>query len=491
MNESQNHGAVSPPEPFGPIPSSRQLAWHGLEYYGFLHFTVNTFTNLEWGYGDETPEVFSPSDFNADQIVQSAADGGMNGLILTCKHHDGFCLWPTKYSNHSVKQSGWKNGRGDVVREVSTACAAAGLKFGVYLSPWDRNHEAYATKDYITYYRNQLRELLSEYGSFFEIWFDGANGGDGFYGGARETRSIDPRTYYEWEKTWEIVRELQPEACMFSDAGPDIRWVGNEKGIAGDPCWHRIDADSSAPGDANRELLNSGDRNGRNWLPAECDVSIRPGWFYHTEEDEQVRTPENLMDLYYQSVGRGASLLLNLPPDTRGRIHEHDVASLQEFRRRRDTVFTDNMATGATVTASNVRGASGGLREADTELTNAASDSDRVFTPKRLIDGRRDTYWSTENSVHTAVVEIALREESTCNVVEMREYLPLGQRVEAFEIEMLGVDGWVRFSQGNSIGNRRLTHSSVHQTQRVRIRFSGSVPPAISNIGLYLDRDLA
>ena len=229
------------PAPFGPLPSARQLAWHEMEFYGFVHFTVNTFTDREWGYGDEPEAVFNPGAFDAGQIVRTARDAGMRGLILTAKHHDGFCLWPSQFMEHSVKNSPWKNGRGDVVREMAGACRRAGLKFGIYLSPWDRNHRDYGRPEYLTYYRNQLRELLSNYGPVFTVWFDGANGGDGFYGGANEKRSIDNRTYYDWPNTWAIVRELQPQAVMFSDAGPDFRWVGNEAGLAGETCWATLD----------------------------------------------------------------------------------------------------------------------------------------------------------------------------------------------------------------------------------------------------------
>ncbi|MFG0259211.1 MAG: alpha-L-fucosidase, partial [Phycisphaerales bacterium JB041] len=225
-----------PPEPYGALPDPRHLAWHEMEFYGFLHFTTNTFTGKEWGYGDESPEIFNPSEFDADQIVGVAADAGMTGLILTCKHHDGFCLWPSEYTDHDVASSPFRDGEGDVVREIADACARHGLRFGVYLSPWDRNHPDYGTPAYVEYYRNQLRELLTGYGEIFEVWWDGANGGDGYYGGARESRKIDRSTYYGWEETVAIVRELQPDAVIFSDAG-DVRWVGNERGVAGDPCW--------------------------------------------------------------------------------------------------------------------------------------------------------------------------------------------------------------------------------------------------------------
>ncbi|MEZ4833799.1 MAG: alpha-L-fucosidase [Caldilineaceae bacterium] len=416
------------PRPYGPVPSPRQLRWHRREFYGFLHFTTNTFTDKEWGYGDESPGVFAPTDFDAEQIVRIAADAGMTGLILTCKHHDGFCLWPSKYTEHSVKRSPWRSGQGDVVREIADACHTHGIGFGVYLSPWDRNHADYGRPAYIDYFRNQLNELTSEYGELFEVWFDGANGGDGYYGGANEVRRIDRQTYYDWENTRSIVRRNQPNAVMFSDAGPDVRWVGNEKGIAGDPCWSTIRADLLFPGiDADAfktrltsdmvaawgspmELLNRGDRHGDAWLPAECDVSIRPGWFYHAAEDDKVRTPENLVDLYFQSVGRGASFLLNLPPDRRGQIHENDVKSLREFRRRLDEIFAKDLAKLARCTADNTRGDS------------------LQFAPANVLDDDPETYWATDDDIHTPALILEFAQPITFNVVSLREYLPLGQR---------------------------------------------------------------
>jgi alpha-L-fucosidase len=466
--------------PSAPAPSPRQLAWHAMEYYGFVHFTVNTFTDQEWGYGDESPEIFAPTDFSAAQIADVAADAGMAGLILTCKHHDGFCLWPSRYTDHSVRHSPWRSGGGDVVRELSHACRERSLQFGVYLSPWDRNHPSYGTPDYLRYYRNQLEELTSEYGELFEVWFDGANGGDGYYGGARETRRIDRRTYYDWETTWEIVRRNQPGAVMFSDAGPDVRWVGNEDGIAGDPCWATITRASLYPGideadlaayaagrmvDAwasPRDLLNRGDPEGADWLPAECDVSIRPGWFHHPREDSRVRTGENLLDLYLRSVGRGANLLLNLPPDRRGRIPDADVRSLLEFRRLREALFADDLlAQGARITAGN----------------------SPVST---LTDGRRDTYWTPEATHGMPDVVIDFRREVEVATVSLREHLPLGQRVRRFALDVDRHGAWVEHAAGPSIGARRLIHGSPIATRRLRLRLiERAAPPALGEIGVY------
>ena len=460
---------VGPPTPYGPTPSARQLRWHEMEFYGFIHFTINTFTGKEWGYGDESPSLFNPTDFDAEQIAGTAAAAGMKGLILTAKHHDGFCLWPTQYSEHSVKNSPWRNGRGDVVREISNACRKYGLKFGIYLSPWDRNHKDYGLPEYLTYYRNQLRELLTSYGPVFEIFFDGANGGDGYYGGARETRKIDADAYYDWPTTWNLVRTLQPYACLFSDAGPDVRWVGNEHGVAGDPSWSTLNKDDFAPGRADVARLNHGDRHGSDWVPAECDVSIRPGWFYHASEDGKVKSAATLVDLYYTSVGRGGSLLLNLAPDRRGQIPDPDIASLREFRRILDATFAIDYAQGAHVTASNTRG-----------------NGDRRFSPRNVIDRRRDTYWTTDDEVKTPELIIDLDRERTFNVVRLREYLPLGQRVEAFALDVWQENGWQEFAQGTSIGNCKLVRGKSVTTTKVRLRITQApVCPAISELALF------
>lgn len=463
--------AVDPPAPFGPLPSERQLRWHEMEFYGFIHFTVNTFTDKEWGYGDEDPAVFNPTAFDAEQIVRTAREAGMRGLILTCKHHDGFCLWPSKHTEHSVKKSPWKRGRGDVVKEISDACLKYGIKFGIYLSPWDRNHKDYGRPEYLAYFRDQLRELLTSYGPVFEIFFDGANGGDGYYGGARETRRIDRETYYDWANTWRIVRELQPDACIFSDAGPDVRWVGNERGIAGDPCWATLDREDFVPGRADEARLNQGDRPGAHWVPAECDVSIRPGWFYHESEDGRVRTARNLVDLYYHSVGRGASLLLNLAPDRRGRIPGPDVKSLREFRRILDSTFAKDFAQGAKASASNVRG-----------------NNDARFSPHNALDARRDTYWATDDQVKTPELILDLGRALTFNVVRLREHLPLGQRVEAFVLDQWQDGRWKEFAKGTSIGNCRLVRSEPITTSRIRLRITQApVCPAIAELAIFAE----
>lgn len=461
--------AVLPPAPYGPVPSERQLRWHAMEFYGFLHFTVNTFTDKEWGYGDEDEKVFNPTAFDAGQIVSVAKAAGMKGLILTAKHHDGFCLWPSQYTEHSVKNSGWKDGHGDVVKEISLACRKQGLKFGVYLSPWDRNRKDYGQPGYITYYRSELRELLTNYGEIFTVWFDGANGGDGFYGGAKEMRRIDARTFYDWPNTWQQVRELMPNAVMFSDVGPDVRWVGNEHGFAGDPCWATLSPDGGFPG-GEVKGLNSGQRPGTSWIPAECDVSIRPGWFYHASEDQKVKTPAKLLEIYYKSVGHGACLNLNLPPDRRGQINENDVRSLREFRRILDETFATDLASQAKLTASNTRGGA------------------KAFAPTNLTDSNRDTYWATDDAVRTPEVTFEWSQPVRFNVVNLREYLPLGQRVEAFALDQWKDGQWVEFARGTSIGNRRLIRGDYITTDRVRLRITQApVCPALSEAGFYAE----
>ncbi len=461
--------AATAPKPYGPVPSPRQLRWHALEVYGFLHFSMNTFTDKEWGYGDESEKLFNPTDFNAEQIVRTAKEAGLRGLILTCKHHDGFCLWPSKYTEHSVKNSPWRDGKGDVVKEISAACRRQGLKFGVYLSPWDRNHKDYGHAEYLSYYRNQLRELLTNYGPIFEMWFDGANGGDGYYGGARTMRHIDNRTYYDWEHTWQIVRQLQPDACMFSDGGPDVRWVGNEDGRAGETCWATLNGADFLPGRADGRLLTVGQRPGTHWLPAEADVSIRPGWFYHASQDGSVKSVADLLKIYYQSVGRGANLILNIPPDRRGQIHPNDAQVLREWRRILDATFATDLARGATLSADNTRG------------------NDARFAPANVIAGKPGSYWATDDSATTPQLVLDLGKPVTFNVVRLREYLPLGQRVDSFALDFWDAGRWSEFAAGTSIGSQRLLQTRPITAAKVRLRITkAAVCPAIAEVGLFL-----
>jgi alpha-L-fucosidase len=457
---------VKPPQPFGPLPSERQLAWHEMQYYMFVHFTVNTFTDKEWGFGDEKESVFNPTELNCDQWAKVASEAGMKGIILTAKHHDGFCLWPSKYTEHSVKNSPWKSGKGDVLMELRKACDKYGLKLGIYLSPWDRNSAVYGTPEYLVYYRNQLRELLTGYGKIFEVWFDGANGGDGYYGGAREVRKIDNKTYYDWPVTQAIVRELQPSAVMFSDAGPDVRWVGNERGTGSLTNWCLLNKDEMYPGGDFASILGEGQEDGNYWVPAEVDVSIRPGWFYHQSQDSMVRSPENLMELYYSSVGRNCNLLLNVPPDRSGLLHENDVKSLLAFRQLLNEEFKKDIALGKEVTASSFRG--------------------RGYEASNVTDGNPETYWATKDSETTGDIVIDFGKTEEVNRILLQEYIKLGQRVQEFKVSAFNDGNWNPVMEGTTIGYKVIRKFPLIKASKIKVMINKSKAcPVISNIGLY------
>lgn len=457
---------VKPPVPFGPVPSPAQLAWHEMELNAFVHFTTNTFTDKEWGYGDETPAIFNPTAFDADQWITTFKDAGFKGVILTCKHHDGFCLWPSQYTENSVKNSPFKK---DVVKEVSDACKRHGLKFGIYVSPWDRNHADYGSAEYITYYRNQLNELFTNYGPVFEMWFDGANGGDGFYGGKREARKINGATYYDWPGTLKMMKEKEPEVIFFSDAGPGVRWVGNERGVAGETNWNTITPDTLFAGKAGIEnLLNTGSETGTHWIPAEVDVSIRPGWFYHAKEDSLVKSPEKLFEIYLTSVGRGSTLLLNVPPDRRGLIHEKDVQTLKQWRALLDETFKTNLALNVRVTSANYRGGS------------------KTYSPSNLTDSDPETYWATNDDQTTGVVEIEFAESHEISFVMLQEYIKLGQRVKSFEVEVWMDNAWRTAATATTIGYKRILKLDPVKTNKVRISILDSrACPVLSNVEIF------
>lgn len=457
---------VEPPAPSGPIPSAAQVVWHEMELNAFVHFTTNTFTDKEWGYGDEDPSIFNPTAFNADQWVTTFKDAGFRGVILTCKHHDGFCLWPSKFTEHSVKNSPFKK---DVVKEVADACKRHGLKFGIYVSPWDRNHAQYGSPEYVQYYRNQLQELFTNYGPIFEMWFDGANGGDGFYGGKREARKINGGTYYDWPTTLNLVREAEPEVIFFSDAGPGVRWVGNERGVAGETNWNTITPDTLFAGKGGIEnLLNTGSENGTHWIPAEVDVSIRPGWFYHAKEDSMVKTPEQLVEIYLTSVGRGSTLLLNVPPDRRGLIHENDVQALTQWRALLNERFKTNLAADAKVTASAVRGDS------------------KQFAGENVKDNNPETYWALNDSERSGTIEFSFGEQRLVQYVLLQEYIKLGQRVKSFTIEAETNDGWKKIGAGTTIGYKRIIKVDPVEASSVRISINDAKAcPVISTIELF------
>jgi len=468
-------GDTTAPAKFGPTPSLRQLRWQRMETTAFLHFTVNTFTGREWGLGDEDVNIFNPTDFDADSMVATLKAGGMKGVILTCKHHDGFCLWPTKTTDHNISKSKWRAGKGDVVREVSLAAKKHGLKFGVYVSPWDRNNAAYGKPEYLKIYRQQVTELLTNYGPVFEVWFDGANGGDGYYGGAREKRTIDKHTYYGWDETWALVRRLQPGAVIFSDAGPDVRWVGNERGTAADNCWNTVTLMSehhdatAVPGDVDTKLSGAGSADGKQWIPAECDVSIRKGWFFHPEQEP--KTAEQLMTLYEKSVGHGAGLLLNVPPDMRGRIADADAAELKAFHARVERAFAKNLLRGAKLSVSNTRGAK--------------------FAASKLVDGDADSYWTTADGVVEATVTAKFAAPTELNLIRLREAIALGQRVRRFRVEAREQDGeWKEIAAGESIGNCRIVRlPSAVRAEEVRMTLKAEAAIVLTEFGCFLDRE--
>lgn len=454
------------PEACGPVPTEAQLKWQELERYAFIHFSMNTFTDMEWGYGDKDPQLFNPSELDCRLWCRLFKDAGMKGVILTAKHHDGFCLWPSAYTDYSVKQSPWRNGNGDLVRELADACKEYGLKLGIYLSPWDRNHKEYGTEAYITYFRNQLNELLTNYGDIFEVWFDGANGGSGYYGGADETRSVDRKTYYDWPGTNQLVKKLQPDAVIFSDAGPDVRWCGNEAGWVGETNWSTLRREEVWPGWPHYQQLQNGHEDGSYWVPAEVNVSIRPGWFYHEEQDDQVKTVDQLLDVYYHSVGRNATWNLNIPIDKRGLVHPTDSAVLMEVAKILQNNFKENLAQQAEVRASNVRG--------------------KDFAAAHLIDGNKDSYWATDDEVTSASVEFDFKVPTAINQFLVQEYIRLGQRVKAFTLEAFVGDEWQVVATGSTIGYKRILRFPTVETQKLRFTINDAKAcPLLSNVEIY------
>jgi alpha-L-fucosidase len=450
------------------VPTPLQVAYQKMEFIGFVHFSVNTFTDKEWGYGNEPEEIFNPTDFDAAQWAAAAKRSGMKELILTAKHHDGFCLWPSKYTEHSVKNSPWKDGRGDVVREFVEACRRHGLKVGLYLSPWDRNQAGYGSPAYLDYYRDQLRELLTEYGDISELWFDGANGGSGWYGGADENRRIDRETYYRWPETWALIKRIQPETLLFSDAGPDIRWIGNEMGFAAETNWSTINSEGIVVGDADQAYLNTGDPEGKNWLVPLCNTSIRPGWFYHQSQDDQVKSLQELLDVYYKSVGRNGVLLLNIPPDKRGLFHENDVAALEEFRSVLDETFRTNLAAGQKAGADNVR------------LNHLK------FDPGNCLDGDEETYWACDDNIRSAGLEISLDGKVLFDRILLQEPIRFGQRISAFAVEARIDGGWAQIAGGTTIGYKRILRIPPVTADAVRVLITeANNPPALSNLGFF------
>ena len=457
-------GGTPPPSPYGPCPTPQQVNWQRMEMNMFCHFGPNTFTGLEWGEGTETENLFNPTALDCRQWVATARTAGMRGIILTAKHHDGFCLWPNPASTHTVAQSQWLQGKGDVLLSLSDACREGGLKMGVYISPWDRNAPTYGTPAYNETFRQTLQHALSRYGDIFEQWFDGANG-EGPNGRKQQ---------YDWPLFNSTVAALQPQALIFSDVGPGCHWMGNEQGVNGETCWSRLDTAGFTPGAGAPPLdvLNQGQRNGAAWIPAETDVSIRPGWFYHAEEHP--KSIQELLNIYYTSVGRNSLLLLNVPPDTRGLIPTEDSLRLMEFRAALDSIFNHDLAAEAKVSASHCRGA--------------------AYSPSQVLDTHYHTYWTVPDSCLTPSLTLVFDYPVTFNRVMLQEYIPLGQRVAAFRVEITNnksdnpVTGWTTLAHGTTIGYKRILLTPLATARAVRIVFEQSLAcPVINRVGLFRD----
>lgn len=479
-------GAYAQVAPVGPLPTQKQKQWQEMELVFFAHFGVNTFTDREWGDGSEDPTVFNPSQFDAGQWARAVKAAGGKLIILTCKHHDGFCLWPSAYTEHSVKNSPWKNGQGDVVAEVAAACEEYGLKFGVYLSPWDRNHPDYGDSPvYNQYFLNQLTELLTNYGPIAEVWFDGANG-EGPNG---------KRQVYDFQAYYSLIRRLQPNAVI-AIMGPDVRWVGNESGVAAETEWSVRVSTPQALNDPKiqfNESLVAGDvahlqDAGKNrddiafnhladgaaqgqapliWYPAETDVSIRPGWFYHASQDDQVKSMGRLVDIFYQSIGRNTVLLLNIPPDQRGLFHENDVWRLMQFGAYIKDTFSQNLIR-------------------SNSYSYLANTHQGDYGPNKLFDGNHDTFWAPKEVLANSPLEINLHDPLTFDVVMLQEPIGMGQRIAAFHVEAKVDEKWKLLAEGTTIGYKRLLRVEETTSDALRITIQQSRGlPLLSEFGLY------
>ncbi|MBN1181548.1 MAG: alpha-L-fucosidase [Bacteroidales bacterium] len=454
------------PEPHGPLPSKNQLRWQEMEYYAFIHFSLNTYTDQSWGYGNEDINLFNPTNLDCRQWARICKEAGMKGIIITAKHHCGFCLWPTETTEYSVKNSPWKDGKGDVIKEMADACKEYGLKLGIYVSPWDRNHPEYGKPEYIHVFRNQNREVLTNYGDIFEIWFDGANGGTGYYDGANENRQIDRTVYYDWQPTYKMIRELQPNIVIWNDGGDraDLRWVGTEEGFVGETNWSLL----NDTGEVEWGMLHFGLETGNAWVPAEVNTSIRPEWFYHPNEDDKVKTLPHLMNIYYHSIGHNATLLLNFPIMPNGLIHHKDEKAALDFAKTVRESFAVNLAEKANAEATNVRG-------------NA-----KRFSGAKAIDGNKETYWATDDSVTKASFTIEFDKPVMFNRYMAQEYIRLGQRVKSFTIDAYINADWKEIAKGTTIGYKRIVRFPSVNASKVRINITGSKScPLISNIGVY------
>lgn len=472
--------AQTAPAPIAPLPQQKQIDWQKMETYAFVHYGLNTFNDREWGYGDTDPKDFNPTRMDVDQWVRTFKEAGMKGVIVVAKHHDGFTMWPCELTEYNITKSSYdgpKNweGKVDVLNEVRQACDKYGLKLGLYLSPWDRNHAGYGTQEYIDYYYAQLRQLMTRYGTLFEVWFDGANGGDGYYGGACEKRTIDRRNYYNYPRINEIVHELQPQAIIFSDGGPGCRWVGNESGYASATNWAFLRGKEVYPGYPQYRELQYGHADGDTWIPSECNTSIRPGWFYHPEEDDKVKTPEQLADLYYRSVGHNGTFLLNFPIDREGRVHPVDSVNAIAFHQLIQRELKTNLLRHVPASVSTIRG--------------------ERFNATQLTDGDWDSYWATPDGVTSGIITFSFAQPTKVNRLMLQEYIPLGQRVKSFTVEALVKERsakqakWVQMDCGEettTIGYKRLLRFPTVEATGLRINITDARGPlCINNVEAF------
>jgi alpha-L-fucosidase len=436
------------------LPHERQVNYQKMEFTAFVHFNMNTFTNVEWGKGDADPSLFNPTNFDAEQWVKAFKEAGMKMVILTAKHHDGFCLWPSEYTDYTIENSPYKNGNGDIVKEVADACRKYGLKFGFYLSPWDRHEPAYGTDQYNQFYKNQLRELLTNYGKVHEVWFDGAKGPN-----AKDME-------YDFQGYWAMVRKHQPEAVIFSDKGPDVRWIGNEDGIAGETNWSLMDTSKVEVGKADRDYLNSGDPSGSRWVVGECDVSISSDWFYHT--DSRLKTVDELLNIYEKSVGRNGLLLLNVPPDQRGLLPEAYVQRLHAFADTVDAIYSKDLAQDAAVTPSGVR------------------SPERCFSGAHLTDTSYSSIWAPEQGTVKSSIELSFSDVIAPRRILIQENINYGQRVKAFAVDIQSNGNWETIQNGTTIGYKRILKLPGREIEGIRVRIEDAkASPILSRVALY------
>ena len=478
----QKDKLVPPPAPYGPVPTEAQLQWQRMEMNMFCHFGPNTFTGKEWGDGTEVEDIFNPTALDCRQWMTIAKNAGFKGIILTAKHHDGFCLWPNPESEHTVAQSAWRDGKGDVLQELSTACRQEGVRFGIYISPWDRNAPTYGTPAYNETFRKTLESALTQYGEIFEQWFDGACG-EGPNG---------KRQVYDWPLFNNTVHRLQPQALIFSDVGPGCRWVGNEEGRAGRTCWSLLNTEGFTPGAGSppQDTLTVGNQQGQYWIPAEVDVSIRPGWFYR--DSEHPKSVKELMRIYYQSVGCNGLLLLNVPPDQRGLIAAEDSARLMEFAAALQSVFAQDLAQNAVeIKASHVRGEKSPIIQ---NLKNRAQKSslsanEKAYGAANLLDTSYHSYWAVDDTVGKAWATLEFDQPVSFNRVMLQEYIPLGQRVSKFHIEIMLPDGkWQTVATETTIGYKRIVLLPMCTTKAVRICIDESLAcPVLNRVALFKD----